>query len=362
MRKLTIEQIREVFAKRGCVLLSNEYQNAHVKLDYQCSRGHPGQITWNSFQQGTLCSECAGNRRHKFDSIREFFEKEGYVLLSTHYTNTQDNLCYVCPDGHEGTTYWNLFQQGHRCAQCAGFIDPVIKLAKIRTYFEKEGYKLLSTKYKNPSTKLDFICSQGHNGSMSWTGFNRGSRCAKCMGRAIPSIEEVRQYFEQYGCKLLSTEYVNAHEKLDYICSKSHRVSIAWTNFYNLGHRCAKCCEPKKQKRLGELLEQLFPGKVGKQDHFNFLGLLSVDYSVRDLGLAFEYDGEHHFMPTQYGNMSLNMAKERFVAQQERDACKNRLCKENNYKMIRIAYYEDLTLENVQKKIDVTLQVEVSNG
>jgi len=362
MRKHTTEQIREAFVKQGYILLSNEYQNAHVKLDYQCSKGHPGQITWNSFQQGIRCSQCAGNQRCKFDSIKESFKKEGYVLLSTQYVNARDSLNYICPKGHKGTTYWNLFQQGRRCAQCAGVIDPAVKLEKIRLYFEKEGYRLLSTEYKNPSTKLDFICPQGHYGSMRWIGFSRGSRCAKCMGRAVPSIEEIQQCFEERGCKLLSTEYVDAHQKLKYVCPKGHNSSIAWTSFYHAGCTCAKCHEPKRQKELGQLLEQLFPGRVRKQDRFDFLGLLSVDYSVRDLGLAFEYDGQHHFMPTQYGNMSLEMAKERFKAQQERDARKNQLCQEHNYKLIRIAYYEDLSLENVQKKIGVASQIGALNG
>jgi very-short-patch-repair endonuclease len=46
---------------------------------------------------------------------------------------------------------------------------------------------------------------------------------------------------------------------------------------------------------LGEILEQIFPGIIGYQDHLDFLGRQRADFSVRKLSLAFEYDGPQHF-------------------------------------------------------------------
>ena len=54
------------------------------------------------------------------------------------------------------------------------------------------------------------------------------------------TIEEIKQAFEKEGYILLSTEYINAHNKLDYICPKGHRHSITWSKF-NTGRRCPKC-------------------------------------------------------------------------------------------------------------------------
>jgi len=42
------------------------------------------------------------------------------------------------------------------------------------------------------------------------------------------TYEFVKESFEKEGYKLLSEEYINCEQKLDYICSKGHGHSIGW--------------------------------------------------------------------------------------------------------------------------------------
>ena len=102
---------------------------------------------------------------------------------------------------------------------------------------------------------------------------------------------------------------------------------------------------------LGDILKQIFPGQTRHQDSLDFLGKQRVDYSVRNSKLSFEYDGEQHFRPIDFSGKNPKQAEETFKLTQERDKRKNKLCRENGYTLIRIAYNEDLTLENVQNKI-----------
>jgi len=353
MKKLTIEYVGQKFKEEGYELLSKEYKNAHIGLDIVCSDGHRESTTWNKFQQGIHCAVCAGNKRKTIEHVRQMFIKEKYTLLSNEYKNAHTKLFYICPEGHKGSINWSRFQRGNRCGECVGVVDPKRKLLMIKQCFEKEGYQLLANQYVNPSIKLEYLCPKGHRGMIRWNSFRQGNRCAECAGFVDPKIkiEQVRQKFAECGYTLLSDQYTHAHADLMFICSKGHKNHISWTNFYNLGHRCSKCWEPKSEKKLGEILEVLFLGKVRRQDNLGFLGLKRIDYSVRDLKLAFEYDGQHHFFPTRYGNMSEKKAQERFITQQQRDQLKNKLCKKNGYKLIRIAYYEALTPEDVQRKI-----------
>jgi len=46
MKKLTIEFVRESFAKEGYTLLSKVYTNNSTKLDYICPKGHRHSIVW----------------------------------------------------------------------------------------------------------------------------------------------------------------------------------------------------------------------------------------------------------------------------------------------------------------------------
>lgn len=57
------------------------------------------------------------------------------------------------------------------------------------------------------------------------------------MNNKKKSIEEVKEYFLSYGCKLLEQEYVNAHSKMSYICSCGKESVINFNNFRS-GKRC----------------------------------------------------------------------------------------------------------------------------
>jgi len=166
--------------------------------------------------------------------------------------------------------------------------------------------------------------------------------------KAMLPFEFVKSEIEKVGYTLLSSTYEGCEAKLEIQCGKGDQYWGTWTGFKK-GYRCPKCRESQHEKKLGEILEQIFPGQVKKQDNLGFLGRLRVDYSIRSLKLAFEYDGEQHFRPVCYGSME--EAQNQLEKQQKRDIRKDKLCKQNEYHLIRIAYYEDLNIEIISTKI-----------
>ena len=80
---------------------------------------------------------------------------------------------------------------------------------KVKEYVENQGYKLITTEYKNPSTKLKMICPEGHEVEISWGNFHNSNRRCRYCGRKRASdkqkltIEYVRSRFEERGCVLL---------------------------------------------------------------------------------------------------------------------------------------------------------------
>lgn len=371
-RKQTLEYVREKFKERGYKLLSGEYINNRVKLDYTCPRHHRGSICWADFQTGYGCPECAGHKRITLVFVKKQFAKEKYKVLSDTCTKASQPISFLCPNNHEGKMSWSNFQQGHRCAACNGNQKHTIEYA--RQQFAKEGYSLLSKQYIGAHSKLDYKCPKGHLGKVEWVSFLRGTRCAKCSiqmtklkkiqtllnKRGIKCdasdaqqvfFEYIKQCYQKIGYQLLSSYYKNCFEKLEVKCNKGHTYQATWNNFYNLQQRCPVCHELRHEKLLGEMLEQLYPRQVVRQSNLTFLGKLRADFAVPTLNLAFEYDGEHHFRPVRYGGMSLERAKKCFIKQQERDRQKEQLCKKNGYRLIHIAYYENLYIENIKQKI-----------
>jgi len=243
-KKLTYEFVKDQFEKEGYELLSRVYVNNRTKLKYKCPKDHEHQISWSEwYSLGSRCPYCANRPPINIDFVKSEFAKEGYKLLTKNYANAHTKLDYICPKEHKHNITWNRWQQGQRCPYCDGQGKPTIEF--IRNSFENEGYELLSEEYVNSRIKLEYRCPKGHDHFIVWGAWVRGQRCPVCAGQGKPTIEFIRSEFEKEGCKLLSKKYVNSYTKLDYICSNGHKHSIVWPSWRH-GNRCSICDSIKK--------------------------------------------------------------------------------------------------------------------
>jgi len=115
-----------------------------------------------------------------------------------------------------------------------------LEIEFIRSEFEKEGYILLTKEYKNCSQKLEYICPKGHEHSISRDNWKAGHRCTYCNGGKRLAFNFVKKSFMNENYILLSDVYINSEEKLEYICSLGHKHSMKWNN-WNSGKRCPEC-------------------------------------------------------------------------------------------------------------------------
>ena len=131
MRKHTIEFIRSDFEKAEYELLITEYINCFQKLEYICPNGHHHSISWAGWQQGHGCPYCVGNGKPTIEFIRSEFGKAGCELLTKEYINNHIKLDYICLDGHKHSITWSDWQQGKRCPYCAGNGKPTIEFIRL---------------------------------------------------------------------------------------------------------------------------------------------------------------------------------------------------------------------------------------
>lgn len=237
-KKHTIEFVREKFEKDGYECTSKEYIKSCYKLDYICPKGHHGSITWDNWKQGKRCPTCVGLKKLTIGFVRSEFEREGWVCLSNKYINAHSKLNYICSNGHKGSITWNNWQQGKRCPVCVGVKKHTTEF--IRSEFEKEDWKLISEKYINNIALLDCICSKGHVGTITWANWTQGIRCPVCAGNKKHTIEFIKSEFEKKGWTLVSKEYINAYSKLEYVCPNGHHGVITWGSWQQ-GTDCSIC-------------------------------------------------------------------------------------------------------------------------
>ena len=184
--KRTTVEVAKYFKQQGCILL-DEYTGALNKMKYQCSCGRISSINWNHFSQGKRCG-CGSREKYDIEKVIKIFEKENCVLLTNKYINYNTPLEYLCKCG-------------------------------------KLQYKSLGNFLKN---KLCIECGiKKNSGKNHWK---------------YQSYKNVYDYFQSQGCELITKfeEQVVSDLNLEYKC-KCGRITVSkWTNFKR-GDRCGYC-------------------------------------------------------------------------------------------------------------------------
>ena len=236
-KNYTTEYAKQFFEDNGCELLEKKYVNSKTKMRYRCNCGNIGYISFNNFQRGRRCKECgirkmAESQRHTFEFIKQFFEDNGCELLEIKYINALTKMRYICNCGEESKICFASFQQGKRCKKCG-----IKKMSEYRTFtfecvkqfFEDNGCVLLETEYINSQTKMKYICICGRTHRISFVKFKQGQRCKKC---AIERNSGKKNY--NYNPNL--TDEDRADRRMD------KRVPKWRKNVYkNNGYTCQKC-------------------------------------------------------------------------------------------------------------------------
>ena len=183
-----------------------------------------------------------------YNEVKKFIEGLGYELLSKEYINSKTKLLIKCDKGHEFEMIYNMLQSGRRCPKCKGE-----NLAKRQTksYEEVEefinsiGYKLLSKEYHKGTENLDIVCENGHHIHMSYKRLKRGDRCPECYNLRRGSFSRLSFEFVK--------EYIN---NLGYeLLSESYKNNASLLdikcdkghkfrmsyNHFQSGQRCPTC-------------------------------------------------------------------------------------------------------------------------
>ena len=170
-----------------------------------------------------------------YEFVKESFKAEGYELLSKEYKGAHQKLDYICPKGYRHSIRWYSWQQGKRYPEHAK--NKKLTYEFVKESFEAEGYTLLTEEYRNNRQRLEYICPRQRKGRTTWSRWHSGKRCICCSKVCKKTIEFVRSEFKKEGYILLTEKYINSGQKLDYICPEGHRHSVRWGDWQQ-GVRC----------------------------------------------------------------------------------------------------------------------------
>jgi hypothetical protein len=143
----------------------------------------------------------------------------------------------------------------------------------IKNFFKINNCELLEKEYKNNKHKMKYKCSCNNISIISFNHFQKGVRCMNCSGSIKYKYEYVKNYFKSKNCILLSENYINTDNNLEYICSCKNISKISFNRFKR-GERCRTCGFDKSSKSSIKFKDYICPsGKIIRIQGFENLAL-----------------------------------------------------------------------------------------
>lgn len=284
-----------------------------------------------------------GRKKITYEEVKEYIESKGYELISKEYKGAKEKITLKCPNGHIYDTDFHGFKnKGSRCRKCS---DKKRKLTYdyVKKYIESHGYKLISKEYRNAKENLEVECPKGHIYDVNYSNFKSGKRCPYCNGKHKYTKEEMLSYFQSEGYEVLSSEYEDTSSRLIVKCNHGHIYDTTFLNFKN-GKRCPECKNFKGELKVEEILKE-YDIEFKKQYKFKnckFKRHLPFDFYIPKYNLLIEYDGKQHYEISEYFG-----GYEGFIDTKIRDTIKNIYCKEHRLELLRISYKDFKNIENI---------------
>ena len=298
-KPLTHEQFMEKFYVKNKnaenIEILGEYVNNKTKIKVRCKiDGHEWEVIPSSLLSGTGCPKCGykkngeNSKKTTEEFIKELKKVNNDIEILGEYVNNYTKIKCKCKiDGHKWETKPSHLLDGHGCPKCANN-----KMKKTTEEFIKE-------------------------------------------------LKETNEDIEILG------EYVNNKTKIKVRCKiDGHEWEVIPKHLLNkVG--CPKCNKSKGEKRVAEYLDSR---NIEYKPQYRFDNCkskkeLPFDFYIPSLNMAIEYDGMQHFEIIDYfGGL------DRFIDTKIRDTIKTIYCKENNIKLIRIAYWDFDNIEEILEK------------
>lgn len=195
MRSRTLDEMRELAIARGGECLSESYCNCRTKLTWKCAKGHIWDATALHIKyQKSWCPKCAGLMPLTMEEMKKLAASKGGKCLSNAYVNVRSKLRWECTNGHTWeATPGSLRNMDSWCPTCAR-VAPLL-LEDMQELAASRGGECLSEVYENSATKLRWRCEEGHVWDATPDNVKNGDQwCPQCSGNRTEEL--VRCYFE----------------------------------------------------------------------------------------------------------------------------------------------------------------------
>ena len=323
-----------------------EYVNCKTKVCIICPIHGEFWQTPDNHLQGKGCKECSFSKIPLRKTTEQFIEEarkvhgNKYDYSKTIYNGIKEKVIITCPihGDFEIIADYHL-SKNVGCPKCNINND----IVKRKINFINKANKIYGNifdyskvNYIDGDTKVCIICPIHGEFWQTPSNHLQGKGCKECLDEKVNknSCDKfIKQAKEIHGGKYdySKVNYINNSTKVCIICHK-HGEFWQTPNKHLQGHGCPHC----KMSHLETEIEKLLIDnniKFEKQKTFRWLvneNHMYLDFYLPQYNIAIECQGNQHFNDKSF------FKSNDFNKILERDIKKNKLCYENN---IRIIYY-----------------------
>lgn len=320
--KLEIAKKHAISKNGQC--LSNEYINNSLHMIWKCSNTNhkPWTASYKKVVNcGTWCTECR-NERLSFNSKgtikQSFYIFDKLATANNHSKNKQG-----------------------RCITAEYCLDNKYTENEIKEFLKRQNnkytWKCSNPEHKEWNAKVDAVIKLN-----SWCPECGKEQRAKSLFNS-DGLLIAKEHAKNKGGECLSKEYVSSSQHLIWKCE--HTDHKEWKASYDQILRLKTWCPECGKRTIAENRVRLFFEIVfGKsfpsvRPEWNINPWtnknLELDGYCKEINIAFEYDGEHHY---QINSLDKNSKKRDFIYQQFKDEQKKKNCLKNNVQLINIPF------------------------
>jgi very-short-patch-repair endonuclease len=301
-------------------------------------------------------------KRQKIDT-EEFIRRakliHNYDYSLTEYNHSKEKVKIICsihgifeqiPNNHLSGAGCRFCKNKSRGKNSRYNKDIFLKKSK---EIHGDKYDYSNVEYVNSSTKVKIICKIHGEFSQSPSSHFNNCGCPNCSNNVRLTNDEFiikskLTHGDRYDYSLV--DYKNNSTKIKIICPK-HNIFKQQPAHHINGSGCPVCNVSLGVISIINFLSDFkikFDVEKRFKDCRNILPL-PFDFYLPEYNICIEYDGQQHYKPMGYKS-----GFKKFKKTIKRDEIKNNYCKENNIKLLRISYKDNVKealIKNILPKL-----------
>jgi hypothetical protein len=257
--KLTLEQVRDICANSGLVLLSKEYLRRSAHLHCRCRKClHAWHPWFPNVLRGSGCPMCARAKlatakpKLSITEVRAYCRKAGLKCLAKKYQGRHYPLLCRCEEcSHEWSPTFGKILMGRRCPKCANKKSSQRQtkpLSKLRRYFKGTDITLVGDANRSGKQRFcEFRCKRcGYKWTTTvYSMISANSGCKQCSRKRVVQklllpLNEVDRRLNAKGAERLDT-FSSTSKAMTLRFIKCGHICTISLNSVVRGHGCPTC-------------------------------------------------------------------------------------------------------------------------